>query len=160
MEQSFSNPLTKNCRRCKTDKPFSDFSKDKSRKDGLAHWCRNCNAQKMATYISVPQNKIRLRHYNSSWIKARNQKLLDKVLDHYGRKCSCPKCPDPTPNSLFLTIDHKIGNGRKDRREKKSGGSFYRWIINNNFPDYLQILCWNCNCGRYRNGGICPHILS
>jgi hypothetical protein len=19
------------------------------------------------------------------------------------------------------------------------------------------VLCWNCNCGRAKNGGICPH---
>ena len=24
-------------------------------------------------------------------------------------------------------------------------------------PDTIQILCFNCNCGRARNGGICPH---
>jgi hypothetical protein len=21
----------------------------------------------------------------------------------------------------------------------------------------VAVLCWNCNCGRYLNGGVCPH---
>jgi hypothetical protein len=26
------------------------------------------------------------------------------------------------------------------------------------FPnDVLRLLCFNCNCGRAKNGGICPH---
>lgn len=23
--------------------------------------------------------------------------------------------------------------------------------------DRYQLLCFNCNCGRHRNGGVCPH---
>lgn len=34
----------------------------------------------------------------------------------------------------------------------------YRWAILNGFPDELQLLCFNCNCGRQRNGGVCPHV--
>jgi hypothetical protein len=27
----------------------------------------------------------------------------------------------------------------------------------NNFPRGYRILCYNCNCGRALNNGICPH---
>lgn len=43
---------------------------------------------------------------------------------------------------------------------KKLGGNsgrFYEWIIRNNFPKDLQILCWNCNMGKNVNKGVCPH---
>jgi hypothetical protein len=30
-------------------------------------------------------------------------------------------------------------------------------IIKNNFPPEFQILCFNCNLGRSRSGGVCPH---
>lgn len=31
------------------------------------------------------------------------------------------------------------------------------WFVDNEFPDGFQILCFNCNCGRHRNGDVCPH---
>jgi hypothetical protein len=27
------------------------------------------------------------------------------------------------------------------------------------YPEGFQVLCMNCNWGRYRNGGVCPHEL-
>jgi predicted restriction endonuclease len=86
-------------------------------------------------------------------VKANGKRIRDKVLVHYGSKCAC--CGETIPE--FLTIDHINNDGASHRRKLlKSGGSLYRWIIKNNFPPDLQILCWNCNCskGHY---GICPH---
>lgn len=35
--------------------------------------------------------------------------------------------------------------------------SLCRWIINNDYPNDIQVLCFNCNWGKHLNGGICPH---
>jgi len=79
---------------------------------------------------------------------------FQKVLDHYGTKCVCCGQDDP----IFLTVDHIDGDGEKHRKEiKKWGSGFYKWLIDQNFPCGFQILCYNCNMGRHRNGGICPH---
>ena len=67
----------------------------------------------------------------------------------------CMYCGAKMGNSQ-LTIDHfepLESGGKSDmylviaRVHKKTGA----------WPDGLQILCYNCNSGRYRNGGICPH---
>jgi len=80
----------------------------------------------------------------------KNQKKL--VMDHYGNKCFC--CGET--NIQFLTIDHINNDGYK--QDKKTRVVLYRWIINNNFPEKMfQIACYNCNCGRAKNNGICPH---
>ena len=34
--------MTKYCSRCDTDKPVSEFSKNKNTKDGLAYYCKTC----------------------------------------------------------------------------------------------------------------------
>ena len=34
---------TRHCPECGTDKPLSDFSQDRRRKDGLARWCKMCH---------------------------------------------------------------------------------------------------------------------
>lgn len=79
----------------------------------------------------------------------------DIVLDYYGCKCTC--CSES--EKLFLEIDHINNDGSKYMGEigRINGLRFYRWIIKNNFPKDLQILCSNCNKGKHRNGGICPH---
>ena len=83
---------------------------------------------------------------------ARNQR--EKVIEFYGNVCAC--CGEE--NEMFLSIDHINGNGRKHRKEIGSN-AIYRWLIRNKFPDGYRVLCMNCNWGRERNGGICPHIV-
>jgi hypothetical protein len=77
-----------------------------------------------------------------------------KVFEAYGgMKCAC--CGES--NSKFLTIDHIDQNGAKHRKEIGKGTRLYVWLRSNNFPSGFQVLCYNCNCGRYHNKGICPH---
>lgn len=85
--------------------------------------------------------------------KRKNDELRDEVYRHYGDCCSC--CGES--EKLFLQIDHVNNDGNKQRKEIKVTTQLYRWIIDNNFPDTLQLLCANCNFGKFRNGGICPH---
>jgi hypothetical protein len=88
-------------------------------------------------------------------MRARDQAYVDKIFNHYGRKCIC--CDED--EIRFLTIDHINNDGNKHRRNFKqyTGAAFYRWIVKMGFPNDLQILCANCNSGKHRNGGICPH---
>lgn len=85
--------------------------------------------------------------------KQRNSEIKKQVIDYYGGKCKC--CNEN--NIGFLTIDHINNDGGKHREMIGNGTAFYYWIIKNNYPKDLQILCFNCNCGRNVNGGICPH---
>jgi hypothetical protein len=86
-------------------------------------------------------------------------KYKEKVLAHYTKdgiiKCFC--CGERMIE--FLTLDHINGGGSKDKIKTGSGQKFYRYLIQNNFPPELdlQILCFNCNCGKDRITGICPH---
>lgn len=76
------------------------------------------------------------------------------VLNHYGSKCAC--CGEDEP--MFLTVDHVNNDGNIHRKEQGKGtDKLYRWLVKNNFPEGFQLLCWNCNCGKHRNGGVCPH---
>lgn len=80
--------------------------------------------------------------------------LVVRCYQHYGAQCVC--CGES--REKFLTIDHINNDGAEHRKSIGQGGSrLYKWLIDNNFPDTFQLLCFNCNCGRYRNGGICPH---
>jgi hypothetical protein len=83
------------------------------------------------------------------------QRIKQEVFKHYGNgSCSC--CGESI--SKFLTLDHINGGGNKHRKQAGTGGyGIYRWLRNNGFPEGYQVLCFNCNCARALNNGVCPH---
>lgn len=58
----------KPCSKCKVQKGFGEFSKDKSRKDGLKLWCRKCVSTASQEYRCNNKGKIAIRDkkYKSS----------------------------------------------------------------------------------------------
>lgn len=90
------------------------------------------------------------------WLTEKRKKDVELIKDHYGRACMC--CGET--ESAFLTLDHINDDGGKQRKEFNT--DTYLVIARKHrktgvWPDDLQVLCYNCNSGRYRNGGICPH---
>jgi hypothetical protein len=88
--------------------------------------------------------------------RARNRrytlKLRQDVLKAYGSRCAC--CGETEP--IFLEVDHIDNDGAEHRRQLGSK-KLYLWLKKNDYPDNFQLLCCNCNKGKYLNGGICPH---
>lgn len=171
------------CIHCNKYKHTSAFCKKSNTKDKLNSSCRECSSAKYKIYrrdniiIIKKKNKIyylankekiklktrkwalknkdrcrliRKRHANNLKIK------LIKFYSNNTNKCLC--CgEDKLP---FLTISHMNNDGAVHRKlMKKSGITFYKWLIRNNFPTNLNLAveCWNCNCGKSRNNGVCPH---
>lgn len=90
--------------------------------------------------------------------RAYHQKIREVVFAAYGGfKCQCCSETEPT----MLTIDHVNNDGAEHRRSLRNDGSrsanIYPWLIKNGFPEGFQVLCYNCNISKYRNGGICAH---
>lgn len=135
--------------------------------------CPSCGKEKDSEEDFYNKRDTRSGNYYPSWqckecqrtanSKYQKEITLEKraiVFNHYGEACSC--CGES--NRKFLTIDHVNNNGAAHRRElcrnKMSSLTWYKWIINNNFPDDLRLQCYNCNCGRQYNSGnvgVCPH---
>jgi hypothetical protein len=109
------------------------------------------------------QSKRRVNEWNAKnreHVRQRESKKRFKrkleVIKAYGGKCVC--CGENHPS--FLTLDHINNGGAKHRKQVFSlskGGSFWWWAKKENYPSILQLLCFNCNCGRQVNKGICPH---
>jgi hypothetical protein len=70
----------------------------------------------------------------------------------YGSKCNC--CGEC--DTRFLTLDHVQNDGFEQRKEM-SQRQIISDAINSFNPSKYQILCYNCNCAKNANGGICPH---
>jgi hypothetical protein len=103
-----------------------------------------------ARYLSDPAKFIK-------YAKTHHQKLKDMCYKAYGGyKCACPHCSEVNPQ--FLTLDHTRNDGAELRKVHGDGNVFYRWLVKNGFPSIVQVLCYNCNCGKNVNGGVCPHF--
>jgi hypothetical protein len=164
---------TKVCNRCETEKPITAFRLYKGQKrsgeryDRRSWLCVECERQynydyHRRTYDKDAQN-LKMREWRKEnpeaarsngrkWAKITRDKHKDSVYTAYGNKCVC--CGETEP--LFLTIDH-VNNDGNIERKLNSQGNLYSRIISAGFPDTFQILCWNCNTGKMRNNGVCPH---
>jgi hypothetical protein len=77
-----------------------------------------------------------------------------RIVEGYGGRCSCCGLAD----ERFLTIDHVNNNGNQHRRELGGGNRrIFIEILKRGFPPDFQLLCFNCNCAKSTNGGVCPH---
>ena len=85
--------------------------------------------------------------------KEYQRKVKEIVYETYGNKCAC--CGEV--ERLFLSIDHVNNDGSKEK--SRNPYSIYLKIIRLSFPKDYQLLCMNCNHGKSRNKGICPHKL-
>lgn len=141
----------KHCKKCNTyykaTKEF--FAIHSKNKDGLAYDCKKCSREYNNRYRENNPKQREKENIASIERAVKNRKI---VLDSYGNKCLC--CGETAIE--FLCIDHINGYGNQHRKEVGTGSKLYSWIIKNNFPDFLQILCHNCNMalGLY---GYCPH---
>lgn len=143
------NPLRR-CKKCGKVKPLDQFPiNDGYRLRSCDECFKRHNRQRTSEYYTRNTERGRRRS------KETRAKVFQKVMTRLGGKCVC--CGETEP--LFLTVDHIENDGAEHRKRDPSGrAAIYRWLIRHDFPPGYQLLCSNCNHGRYRNGGVCPHI--
>ena len=140
------------CRRC------LDRANRKRKERISSGLCNNCNRPAVEGCQACEPCRQRRHEYakaNRLTIMA-HRRYREIVLNYYGKRCAC--CGETNP--VFLTIDHI--NGRQNAPERKQTGynvstRIARAIIMGKPRTDIRILCFNCNCGRQRNGGVCPH---
>lgn len=126
------------CTGCRERKLWDDFFVNKQHSTGHMPRCKNCTSPRINNGAKIIRDKTR-----------------EETIAAYGSCCAC--CGET--ESRFLTIDHMDGKGRQHRKEMNlpTSYTFYVWLRKGGYPRNFQCLCWNCNSGRYFNGGICPH---
>lgn len=128
----------RNCKNCGKNYLFSSGQHDIESSKFCSRECAKIDASKRAKEYMYKHPEISKRLRDA--VKLR-------VLVHYSGdvpKCAC--CEDSRYE--FLCVDHIAGGGSGNKQYielRKNGTNFYRWIINNNFPEGLQVLCYNCN---------------
>ncbi|MGW0064777.1 hypothetical protein ACWDTT_33240 [Streptosporangium sandarakinum] len=141
------------CLKCDTWKAAANFPVVKA-SGNLFPYCNECwKNQQAAQYADRKDDPEYLAGF-ANRNRASKRRIKADVIAAYGGKCSC--CGESTPE--FLTLDHINNDGAAHRKELglRTGHSTWSWARRNNYPDILQLLCWNCNSakGAY---GYCPH---
>lgn len=120
----------------------------KRRPDGTLYGqCRPCiNAKRRRERAANPE-----KHRMEARLRHRNRR--DLAVSLLGGRCVC--CGEDNP--MFLQFDHINNDGARDRggRNRNGNGRFVSRIVGGDRSD-SQLLCANCNTGKYRNGGVCP----
>ena len=168
------------CKKCGKRKPLDQFELVDKERGWRRHECRACVRIRVSEWAERSKDRIRewrKRHYRDNrekimkrvaeWVAQNPDRRRKNALSHYyrlqhdavmaygGYVCAC--CGETEP--LFLTIDHVRSDGAAHRKRLGSlgGARFYKWLRDNGYPPGFQVLCMNCNHGRHRNGGKCPH---
>jgi hypothetical protein len=88
------------------------------------------------------------RHHRAS------RDLRQQLIEAYGGRCACPRCPETNP--AFLTLEHVNGTGKAHR--EVVGSHAYADLRRRGWPkDGFTLLCFNCNLAT-RFGRTCPHM--
>lgn len=141
--------ITKKCTKCQVEKDIELFAKNKKHKHGKDSHCLQCKAVQSKLYYEQHRNKYNARRKDYS------KQTRIKVLRHYGGDVPyCVCCGETTFE--FLSLDHINGGGNTDRKINGGGTQFQLYLIKNNFPEGIQILCHNCNLAKGFYGQ-CPH---
>lgn len=149
--------------------PYKDIEKRRecARKSARKSRLNNPERHKLATKKWINNNRkqfldskkvwrskqdvdYRLKLNESTKRRIANKRRL--VIEHYGSSCAC--CGET--EYMFLTIEHRNGNGSAHRK-RVGASNVPHDIIKNGYPEEYEVLCYNCNCGKNINKGICPH---
>lgn len=139
------------CIKCRKDYDIRNKERIKDRRIIYILENKDTIREQKKHYDKINREKIgkrKARYYvdNAPDINKRHAKYnlskKEQCLDHYGHKCVWPECE--ITQSEFLAFDHINGGGGKHRKEM-GGNKIVSWIIKNDFPDSIQLLCHNHN---------------
>ena len=140
------------CEVCAVRRKFAEAQRrEEKRKDRICPSCKEnpLSLRRRLCDACSDTKGVRFRTYQRRWRDLQKRETMEK---YGGVRCVC--CGETTLH--FLTIDHANNDGNVHRKQMKRE-RIYQWLKRNNYPPGFRVLCFNCNCGRQINGGICPH---
>ena len=115
----------KKCTRCNTEKPFSEFYKDKRRKGGLRHHCKSCWKEDVKEYVESNKEKVkeRAKRYRENNIEHK-RKYDEKYIKN---------------NKERIREYHKRNNSKRRNRvkQRKITDPFYKMRCNLRSRTYM-----------------------
>lgn len=120
-----------------------------------SRFCTKCKKRKAASSFYLRgDDKTKLRPLcKPCHIESTGQLALKRKFECYeaygGRFCRC--CGET--EDFFLSIDHIKDNGRSEHQGMQLRCKLRKY----GYPSGYQILCFNCQYGKRKGNGFCPH---
>jgi hypothetical protein len=164
----------KHCTKCGEEKPLQEFYKGSLAKGGTgknSSWCKLCvtayNRKDYQKHVEerkaysrqysrahqehikqwrteyYRKNKMFVGEQNYKWQHQQTMILRSRVIQRFGGKCE--RCG--FDDYRALQIDHVLGDGAEERRNRNSGITFLNRLLNlseSELRGRYQLLCANC----------------
>jgi len=110
-----------------------------------------------------PSSRVRCAECAAANNKRQQNLKAERIAHGICFRCGKNKTAAQQCESCYLkhserAVKWRINNPKYKRAtHNKSSKNLVWWLTDNDYPEGFQILCWNCNMGKARNGGICPH---
>lgn len=136
----------------------------RNRKHGPGSLVHELFPGKKTRDLTREENLVLMREYYSRSKSAHTKsarkqkaKLYELFFFHYGRACLC--CGES--DKRFLSIEHLNNDGAAHRRllNGRSPDHIIRDLRKREWPSGYATLCFNCNMGKARMSGTCPHVI-
>ncbi len=103
----------KECLRCNKTKPLSKFSKDRTRKDGLAKWCKSCVKKYQRGYNKRNKESVAFKARESHLKRTYDMTLseYDEMLAGQGGRCALCGIDTPGVPGAHFQVDHDHETG-------------------------------------------------
>lgn len=160
------------CKTCEEVKPIEEFNQVCDRWNSRRHECKSCESTRKKNWYNQNLDMVRrqqaekrqqvkghrdpeTKRKNAEYQKRYRDKLKAEVYAAYGNRCAC--CGEAEVR--FLSIDHVDNDGFLNRKAgfDNCTTALMGRIKREGFPPSFQLLCMNCNHGKSRNNGVCPH---
>ena len=115
----------KKCNKCGSTLPLECFSKNKSKKDGLCAWCKECNKQYLKQW----------RADNADYFKQWRAENLDKIKQYNAERYATLEMYAYNVRKNNLLEDRKYSRCRKDEDQLPSL-DYYMWALQQ--PDFYD----------------------
>ncbi len=117
-------------------------------------WCERCGE-----HTDIRYDRLVCAGCTPGFASAENARFVrKKMIKAFGGRCQC--CGENREH--FLDLDHIDDNGADERRALRRAGKgtldIWKRATEEGVGGDYQLLCSNCNQGKRRNNGACPHI--
>ena len=97
--------------------------------------------------MSIVLDKPKIQKRDAAYSRAYRARVKAEALEAYGAVCVC--CGNTY--EPHLTLDHVDGGGHQERMAR-AGTPTWRIAKQEGFPDRFQVMCFNCNWAKHREG--------
>jgi 5-methylcytosine-specific restriction endonuclease McrA len=119
----------KTCKKCNTEKTLESFSKDKTRKDDLQPYCKQCTSEYKKKHRQ--ENADKLKDYQHEYYKANKLKLAKyhkKYLKNGGRNVRKVYREQNKDRIKQLKINNDAKRRRTKVKSSLSGADYVAWV--------------------------------